>query len=135
MFLRSSIRLTQNTAPRRRENGRWAHRSLSLHLMSLEDRVLLSTGPANPSAAAPLLLSAAVMNSAVSIPIDTAAPGNVNAGGANVYKIVLGSDGRLAVQVQSDAGALQLRLSLYDGQGKLLVQSDGQSSGRPDPLH
>ena len=134
MFLHSSIRLTQNTVPRRRENCRWAHRSLSLCTMWLEDRVLLSTGPANPSAAAPLLLSAAVMNSAVPIAIDSAASGNVTSGGANVYEIEPDSDGRLLVQVQSDAGSLQLRLSLYDGQGNLLVQSDGQSSGRPDPL-
>jgi FG-GAP-like repeat len=134
MFLGSSIQPTQNSAPRRRENCRGALRSLSLCTMWLEDRVLLSTGPANPSAAAPLLLSAAVMNSAVPIAIDSAASGNVTSGGANVYEIEPDSDGRFVVQVQSDAGSLQLRLSLYDGEGNLLVQSDGQSSGSPDPL-
>ena len=134
MFLRRSIRLTQKTAPRRRENYRCAHRSWSFWTMWLEDRVLLSTGPPNPSAAAPLELSAAVMNGALPIAIDSTASGNITVGGASVYEIEPGSDGRLIVQVQASVGSLQLRLSLYDGQGNLLVQSDGQSSGRPDPL-
>src|SRR5262249_30382685 len=34
----------------------------------------------------------------------------------------------------ADSASLGLRLSLFDGQGNLLVQSDGQAIGRPDPL-
>ena len=134
MFLRRSIRLIPRTAAGRRENYRSAHRTWSLCTMWLEDRVLLSTGPANPSAAAPLVLPASVMNSATPITIDSAASGNITSGGADVYEVEPGSDGRLIVQAQAALGALHLRLSLYDGQGNLLVQSDGQSSGRPDPL-
>ena len=134
MLFRRSMRLTLKTAPSRRENSRWAHRSWSLYTMWLEDRVLLSAGPANPSAAAPLVLPASAMNGAVPVTIGLNASGEVNAGGAIVYEIEPDSDGRLIAQTQASLGSLKLRLSLYDGQGNLLVQSDGQSSGRPDPL-
>ncbi len=134
MFLRRSIPLTPKTAPSRRENSRWAHRSWSMCTMWLEDRVLLSAGPANPSAAAPLVLPASVMNGAVPISIGSTVSGDLAGGGAEFYEIEPVSDGRLLAQAQADAGSFQLRLSLYDGQGNLLVQSDGQSFGRPDPL-
>ena len=54
-------------------------------------------------------------------------------GRPNVYEIEPGVDGRLIVQTLTSSSSLQLRLSLYDGQGNLLVQSDGQSSGRWTP--
>jgi large repetitive protein len=100
----------------------------------MEDRVLLSTGPANPSANAPLLLPASVMNSAIPIGINSLAPGTIGVGGANFYEIQPGSDSGLIAQTENASNSLELRLSLYDGQGNLLVQSDGQSSGRPNPL-
>jgi large repetitive protein len=134
MFRSRSIRLTLNTTASRRETYRSAHRSWSLCAMWLEDRVLLSAGPANPSATAPLVLPASTMNGAVPITIGSVASGDVNGGGAVVYEIEPGSNGRLIVQGQSGAGSLKLRISLYDGLGDLLVQSDGQSSGRPNPL-
>ncbi len=136
MISRKSIRLTPKTAQCRRGHSRWAHRSWSLCTIWLEERVLLSTGTANPSAAAPLVLPASVMNGAVPITIGSTASGELTEGGAAFYEIEPPpvSDGRLIAQAQANSGSFQLRLSLYDGQGNLLVQSDGQSSGRPDPL-
>jgi hypothetical protein len=134
MMLRRSIRLSRMTVPSRRDNARWARCSWSLSSMWLEDRILLSTGLANPSANAPLLLPASVMNSAIPIGINSLAPGRIGVAGANFYEIQPGSDGRLVAQTLNASNSLELRLSLYDGQGNLLVQSDGQSSGRPNPL-
>jgi len=74
------------------------------------------------------------MGSAVPITIGAPTSGDLTGGGAEYYEIAPSSDGRLIVQTQADSSSLQLRLSLYDGQGNLLVESDGQSSGRQDPL-
>ena len=134
MLLRRSIRLTQTTFPARRQSARCSRNSWSLCSMWLEDRVLLSAGITNPSANAPLLLPASVLNSAIPIGINSLAPGTIGVGGASFYEIQPGSDGRLIAQTQNASNSLELRLSLYDGQGNLLVQSDGQSSGRPNPL-
>jgi large repetitive protein len=105
--------------------------------MWLEDRILLSSGPANPSATAPLVLPAAVMSSAEQravITLGTATtPVGIAAGGVNVYAIEPTADGRLIAQTLAASNSLELRLSLYDGQGNLLVQSDGQLSGRINP--
>jgi hypothetical protein len=94
----------------------------------------LSTGPANASANAPLVLPASVMAGAIPITIGSTVSADLTGAGAAFYEIEAGSDGRLIAPAQAGSGSLQLRLSLYDGQGNLLVQSDGQSSGRPDPL-
>jgi hypothetical protein len=102
-------------------------------LMWLEDRVLLSIGPPNPSASAPLVLSTTVMNSAVPINLGAVTPGEIGVGDAEVFAVEPTANGRLIVQTLADVGSLELRLSLYDGAGNLLLQSDGQSDGRQGP--
>jgi large repetitive protein len=74
------------------------------------------------------------MNSAASIAIGSPVSGNLTSGGADFYEIQPSSNGLLIAQTQPGSNSLQLRLSLCDGQGNLLVQSDGQSTGRLDPL-
>ena len=77
----------------------------------MEDRVLLSTGPANPSANAPLVLPASVMAGAIPLTIGSTVSADLTGAGAAFYEIEAGSDGRLIAQVQADEGSLQLRLS------------------------
>ena len=104
--------------------------------MWLEDRVLLSSGPANPSANAPLVLPASVMTSAMNnlLTLGSATiPTGIAAGGVQVYALEPGVDGRLVAQTLTNSSSLELRLSLYDGNGNLVVQSDGQSAGRQGP--
>ena len=136
MFLNRSIRPTERSPQRRRTHARLTRCSSPVCLMWLEERVLLSIGPPDPSASAPLILPASVMNSASSaapIPLGAATPLNIAQGAAQVYAVDPGSDGRLIVEALPSSTSLALRLSLYDGQGNLLVQSDGQSTGRLDP--
>ncbi len=83
----------------------WSHGSLSLCAMWLEDRILLSSAPANPSANAPLLLPASVMHGAAPISIGSIQPGSLAEGGDAVYEIEPGSDGRLIAQTQATAGS------------------------------
>ena len=139
MFLRRSIQLTQKTVPSRRENSRGTRCRWSLGAMWLEERVLLSAGSGSvsgrpPSSSAPLVLPASVMNSAVPITIGSLASAVLSSGGADFYEIEPSLYGRLMAQTQGSSSSLQLRLSLFDGQGNLLVQSDGQSPGRQNPL-
>ncbi len=98
--------------------------------MWLEERVLLSGGSAN----APVVLSASVLNGATPITIGAPVSGNLSAGGADLYEIQPASDGLLVAETQPGSSSLALRLSLYDGQGNLLVESDGQSAGQQNPL-
>ena len=115
--------------PSRREELSLAARgSWSWGTIWLEERVLLS-GAATLAAHV-----AHRMNSAVPIAIGSAGVGQSRQGGADFYEIAPSSDGRLIAQTHAVSAGLQLRLSIYDGQGNLLVQSDGQSSGRLDPL-
>ena len=86
--------------------------------MWLEPRVLLTGTLQNP----------------VQIAIGAVVPGSLAVGGTDFYQIQPGSDGRLIAQTFNAASGLQLRLSIYDGQGNLLVQSDGQSAGHLNPL-
>ncbi len=65
MFLNRSIRPTERSPQRRRTHARLTRCSSPVCLMWLEERVLLSIGPPDPSASAPLILPASVMNSAV----------------------------------------------------------------------
>ena len=68
-------------------------------------------------------------------PLPLATSGNLTPGGADFYQVQPGTDSALdragPCRVQFSS---QLRLSLFDGQGNLLVQSDGQSFGQPDPV-
>jgi len=124
MFHRKSSRVVRKSVPYRRARFRCPRPAWSSGTIWLEARVLLSGSPLNTS----------VMNSAVPIAIGSPASGDLTQGGADFYEIQPSSDGRLIAQTQPGSSSLQLRLSIYDGQGNLLVQSDGQSSGRLDPL-
>ena len=134
MLIRRSTRLARRTASLPRGNARFERCFWPLWTMCLEDRVMLSAGLTDPSASAPLLLPVSVMNSAVPITLGSPKPNAVGVGGANFYEIEPGSDGALIAQAVAQSSSLQLRLSLYDGEGNLLVQSDGQSSGQLNPL-
>jgi len=106
--------------------------------MWLEQRVLLSGGAPDPpgqvvAANASAMLPASLMNGAQLIIIGSPVPGSLTQGGADVYEMQPSADGRLIAQVQAGSSSLALRLSLFDGQGDLLVASDGQSSGRLGP--
>src|SRR5262249_11890480 len=105
---------------RRRRGGFHRRRNLDgLRVTWLEERVLLSL---TPSAA----------QSALPVSIGTPATGQVARGTPVYYRLSPGSDGLLLATAH--AGSAQLRLSLYDGAGNLLVQSDGQSAAVPNPL-
>src|SRR5262249_234582 len=105
----------------------------------LEERVLLSGGLRNTPGLvtaqnAPFVLPASVMYGAVPIAMGSAVSGNLTQGGADFYQIQPNSNGRLIAQPHPHSNGPQLRLALFDGQGNLLVESDGQSIGRLDPL-
>ena len=118
MFLIKSVRVSRSVATRRRGCVRGRHVSWSLGTMWLEQRVLLTGTLQHP----------------VQIAIGAVKPGSLAIGGTDFYEIQPGSDGRLIAQTFDAASGLQLRLSIYDGQGNLLVQSDGQSSADLNPL-
>ena len=90
-----------------------------LGVARLEDRTLLS-GPSGD------VLAAVAPKIALGTPkAGTLAPGEVA-----FFQINPNTDGRLVAQVHA-AGATT-RLSLWDAQGQVLMQSDGQSPGNPD---
>src|ERR1700719_78523 len=107
MVLRRSIRSIEKTVPSRRDKARGTRCSWSLCTMWLEDRILLSAGSANPGATAPLRLPASVLDSAVPITIGVPASGNLGVGGADLYEITPGSNGRLIAATQAGAGSLE----------------------------
>src|SRR4051794_26142612 len=79
----------------------------------LEDRTLLSGSPGDALAAAtPIALGESTAGALA--PADVA-----------YYRIDPAGDGRLVARVQS--GVMIARLSLLDGQGRVLLQSDGTS--------
>jgi hypothetical protein len=86
--------------------------------MWLEQRILMTGTLQNP----------------VPIAIGAQVSGNLAQLGTDFYQIQPSSDGRLIAQTYDASDHLELRLSLYDGQGNLLVSSDGQSMGRLNPL-
>ena len=86
----------------------------------LEDRALLSAGPGADLGNAPTLGGPSVT-----------VTGTVAPGGPLIYKVDPGSGGLLTARVH--AAGLDARLSLLDANGQVLVQSDGQSPGDPDP--
>ncbi len=139
MFLRKSTRTAPKPAPSHRDNPRYARRSPSLSAMWLEQRVLLSGSAQNPPgqiiAANPTAtLPAALLNDAQQLAIGATVDPDLTAGGAAVYAIQPSADGRLTAQAQAGSSSLELRLSLFDAAGDLLVQSDGQASGALNPL-
>ena len=109
-----SIRVATRIATSRRGTIRCARYFLSSCSLWLEDRVLLAGSLQNP------------------LPLATS--GNLTPGGADFYQVQPGTDSRLIAQVHAESSSLELRLSLFDGQGNLLVQSDGQSIGQLDPV-
>ena len=139
MLHRKAIRLSGKKARSRRNHVPWArsHWSLSACAMWLEERVLLSAGSANPPAAAPLVLPASALNGATLITTGTTVPGSVGAGGADFFEIQPGSNGRLSAQVQAQEifpSCSGSRRRSLRGQSRFSSVSDGQSSGRLDPL-
>ncbi len=91
----------------------------------MEDRTLLST------------IAAGTPLGAVAVPIEvgTAVYGTLSQGGTEFYAIeAVQSDSRLIAQTTDVSAGLELRLSLFDDQANLIVQSDGQSSGNVNPL-
>jgi hypothetical protein len=96
--------------------------------MWLEERVLLTGTLQNPvplplqTVPGPLAPSGAVV------------AGNLAQGGADFYQIVASNPGRLLAVTSGASSTFELRLSLFDSQGNLLVQSDSQSTLRLDPL-
>ncbi len=58
--------------------------------------------------------------------------GSLQAGDTDFFQLTVEDTGRLVVTATaSDAGVLQTRLSLYDGTGKFLIQSDAVAVGDP----
>ena len=123
MFRTRSPRITPKTATSRRESVRRARFFWSSAATRLEDRLLLSTLP-------PSVLSGATLIAT----IDSNTPGNLASGAADLYKIDPTADGRLIALTTALATNLELQLSLYDSQGDLLVESDGQSAGKVNPI-
>ncbi len=139
MFLRKSTRTAPKPAPSHRGNLRHSRRSPSLSAMWLEQRVLLSGGAPNPPgqiiAANPsATLPAAFFHDSQQLTIGSTVDPELAAGGADFYALQPTADGRLIAQAHAGSSSLELRLSLFDAAGDLLVQSDGQSSGALDPL-
>src|SRR6476659_3073382 len=86
----------------------------------LEDRTLLATALSSDGfglAAQPLA------------PV-VVANGSIAAGGVQLFPINPTADSRLIAQVH--ASNVATRLALLDAQGRLIVQSDGQSATSPD---
>jgi hypothetical protein len=98
----------------RRALNRGTRHYRSSDSMCLEDRVLLAGTLLNPVPLAP--------------------SGTLSPGGADFYGVQPVTAGRFIAEVHAEASSLELRLALYDGDHNLLVESDGQSSGRLDPL-
>jgi large repetitive protein len=117
-----SPRIALKTVTSRRESVRNVRFFWSSAATRLEDRVLLSTLP-------PSVLAGATL-----IAIDSTVPGNLASGGADLYEIQPSADGRLIALTSAGASNLDLQLSLYDSQGDLLVESDGQSAGKVNPI-
>ena len=90
-----------------------------LGVARLEDRTLLSAPSADPLAAV-----------AIPIALGTPKTGTLAPGEVVFFQIDPNTDGRLVAQVHA-AGATT-RLSLWDTQDQVLMQSDGQSPGNPD---
>ncbi len=123
MFLISSIRLAPKPVTRRREFLRHARLSWLSGNSRLEERVLLSTLPPSVLAGATAIA-----------PIDAHTTGTLSQGGSDIYEIQPGSDGRLIALTSAGTASLELQLSLYDAQGNLLADSDGQSAGKINPI-
>jgi hypothetical protein len=118
MYLTKSVRVARRIVTNRRGYVRTRHGSWSSATIWLEERILLSGTLTNP------------------VPIAIGAPvsGNLSQGGSDFYQIQPDSAGRLIAETYNPSAGLGLRLSVYDSQANLLVESDGQSSGRLNPL-
>jgi len=107
--------------------------------MWLEQRVLLSGGAQTPpgqiiSARPSATLPQSLMSGAQLLTIGSTVQGSLARVGSQVYEIQPSESGRLIASAQPGSNSLELRLSLFDSAGNLLVESDGQSSGRTNPL-
>jgi len=120
MFRHMPTRVVPKRVRWRRARWRCRRDSWSMGSMWLEARVLLT-------------LTASVMSEAALLAIGSPVSGKLAAGGADFYEIQPSEGGRLIAEIQAGSSSLELRLSFFDAQGNLLVQSDGQSLGQPDP--
>jgi hypothetical protein len=118
MYLTKSVRVARRIVTNRRSFVRRSQGSWSLGTIWLEERVLLSGTLLSP----------------VSKAIGDLIQGTLSPGGADFYQFQQNSDGRLIAQTYNASTGLELRLSIYDSQNNPLVQSDGQSAGRLNPL-
>jgi hypothetical protein len=134
MFRRRSIAVARKTGPSRRRLDRCARRALSAPATWLEPRILLSGALIGPPVPAPLVLPASVPSSAIPLTIGSPVTGDLTSLGSDYYQVQPDANGRLIAHAQAVYSPLQIRLSLFDSQGNLLVQSDGQSAGDHDPL-
>ncbi len=75
-------------------------------------------------------MPAALFHDSQQLTIGSTVDPELAAGGADSTQLQPTADGRLIAQVHAGSSSLELRLSLFDAAGDLLVQSDGQSSGR-----
>ncbi len=89
----------------------------------MEDRTLLSTILANVSG---------TLGNSVPLAIGVPVSRILSPGGTDFYQIQPSSDGRLIAQTSDISEGLELRLSIDDGQGNVLVASDGLSASDPD---
>src|SRR5271166_510131 len=90
-----------------------------LCVVRLEDRTLLSSPSGDVLAAV-----------APKIELGTSKTGTLAPGEVAFFQIDPTTDGRLVARVHAEGATT--RLSLLDGQGQVLMQSDGQSPGNPD---
>ena len=86
---------------------------------SLEDRTLLTGTEGDVLAGI-----------AIPIALGTPTTGTLAANNTRFYQVNPTSEGKLVAQVQ--AGGVAMRLSLLNGQGQVLTQSDGQSVADPE---
>jgi hypothetical protein len=93
-------------------------RRCQLRVRELEDRTLLTTG------------GDVFAGIAIPIVLGTPTSGSLGPGDTIFYAINPSAAGRLVAQVHADNGTTGL--SLLNGQGQVLMQSDGQSPGNPD---
>ena len=112
---------TVRTVPLRSSRPLLHHRRhrFGLGVARLEDRTLLS-GPSGDVLAAV----------APKIELGTPKTGTLAPGEVAFFQIDPTTDGRLVAQVHAEGATT--RLSLWDVQGQVLMQSDGQSPGNPD---
>ena len=91
----------------------------------MEGRTLLSTILANQSG---------TLLNPVPLAIGAVVSGNLSPGGTDFYQVQPSEAGRLIARTYDISDGLELRLSIDDGQGNVLVASDGLSGSDPNDV-